>query len=121
MLEMVVLPSHLNILDNRLYIGDYAFTDIANEFGTPTYVYDLERVVDKYRKLRDCFKQYSDREVFVYYAVKANFNPEILRALSKEGAGADVLSIYEAEYSLRFGFPRSRILFTGTSRRLRQR
>jgi diaminopimelate decarboxylase len=112
---MLELPSHLRIVNNQLSIGDVLCTDIAEDFGTPTYVYDLERVVENYRKLRDGLTQHSDRDVIVYYAVKANFNPEILKALSKEGAQADVLSVYEAGFALRHGFPKNRIMFTGTS------
>jgi diaminopimelate decarboxylase len=53
--------------------------------------------------------------VDVYYAVKANFNPEILEVLAKEGSYADVLSVYETEFCLQSGFPKNRIMFTGTS------
>lgn len=112
---MTKLRPPLGITNNQLKVGSVLCTDIARNFGTPTYVYDIERVLDNFRRLRDSFARYSDRDVDIYYAVKANFNPAILEALAEEGAYADVLSVYEAEFSLRSGFPRDRVMFTGTS------
>jgi diaminopimelate decarboxylase len=72
-------------------------------------------VLENYRRLKDGLEANADREIVVYYAVKANFNPAILRTLAGEGAHADVLSVHEAEFALRTGFPGERIMFTGTS------
>ena len=115
MAEMREIKGHLEIEDNRLHVGGVPCTEIADEFGTPTYVYNTDRVLENYTRLRDGLEANADREIVVYYAVKANFNPAILRALAVEGAHADVLSVHEAEFALRTGFPRERIMFTGTS------
>ncbi|MBC8223683.1 diaminopimelate decarboxylase [Candidatus Bathyarchaeota archaeon] len=115
MAEMDEIMGHLEVVGNRLHVGGVPCTEIADEFGTPTYVYDAERVLENYRRLRDGLEAHADRGVVVYYAVKANFNPTLLRALAGEGAHADVLSIHETEFALRTGFPRERIMFTGTS------
>ena len=112
---IIEMFKNLEVADNRLYICGYSCIDIADEFSTPTYVYDIERVVENYRKLKDGFKKHSDRDVAIYYAVKANFNTAILDVLAREGAYADVLSVYEAEFALRHGFPLERVMFTGTS------
>ena len=115
MAEMIEIKGHLEVEDNRLHIGGIPCTEIADEFGTPTYVYNTDRVLENYRRLRDGLEANADREIVVYYAVKANFNPAILRTLAGEGAHADVLSVHEAEFALRTGFPRERIMYTGTS------
>ena len=115
MAEMIEIKGHLEVEDNRLHIGRVPCTEIADEFGTPTYVYNTDRVLENYRRLRDGLEANADREIVVYYAVKANFNPAILRTLAGEGAHADVLSVHEAEFALRTGFPKERIMFTGTS------
>ena len=109
------IKGHFEVMDNQLFIGGVPCTEIANEFGTPTYVYDLNRVLGNYRRIRDGLESQADREVAVYYAVKANFNPAILRTLASEGAYADVLSTHEVEFTLRAGYPGDRIMFTGTS------
>ena len=109
------IRGHLEVADNRLHIAGAPCTEIADEYGTPTYAYNADRALENYRRLRDALEASADREAAVYYAVKANFNPAILRALAGEGAHADVLSVHEAEFALRTGFPRERIMFTGTS------
>ena len=89
--------------------------ELADEFGTPQYIYNVEMVLENYRRIRDGLEARADRDVVVYYAVKANFNPALLEALAGEDAHADVLSVHEAEFALRAGFPAERIMFTGTS------
>jgi diaminopimelate decarboxylase len=113
--EMREIPSHIEVVGNRLHVGGVACTELADEFGTPTYVYDTGRVVENYWRLRGCLERHSDKEVTVYYAVKANYNPSILEALAAEGAHADVLSVHEAEFALRHGYSADRVMFTGTS------
>lgn len=109
------ITGHLEEKNNKLYISNHSCSEIASLFGTPTYVYNLNRVRENYHRLRDVLTSCSDRGVKIYYALKANFNPEVLKTLAYEGAYADVLSIYEAEFALAAGFPSHRIMFTGTS------
>jgi diaminopimelate decarboxylase len=115
MFEMREIPEHLESINNTLHIGGRRCTVIADDFGTPVYVYNLDRVTDNYQRLKDGLELHADRDVVVYYAVKANFNPAILRTLAGKGAQADILSVYEAEFALRYGFDADRIMFTGTS------
>ncbi|MBD3207379.1 diaminopimelate decarboxylase [Candidatus Bathyarchaeota archaeon] len=112
---MLLIPGHLEEKGNQLHIHDYSLSSIAHTYGTPTYVYNLERIRENYTRIRDNLIKYSDRKVSVFYALKANYNPEILRTLANEGAYADVLSIYESEFAIRCGFPSQKIMFTGTS------
>ena len=113
--EMRTIEGHLEVKDNLLRVGGVPCIEIADEFGTPTYVYNTERVLENYRRLRDGLEAHADREVVVYYALKANFNPALLKALAGQEAHADVLSIHEAEFALRTGFPREHVMYTGTS------
>jgi diaminopimelate decarboxylase len=115
MSDMKTIDGHLEIEGNLLHVGGVPCTELADEFGTPQYVYNVERVLENYRRIRDGLEAHADRDVVVYYAVKANFNPALLEALAGEGAHADVLSVHEAEFALHAGFPRERIMFTGTS------
>jgi diaminopimelate decarboxylase len=115
MSDMKDIEGHLEVEGNLLHVGGVPCTELTDEFGTPQYVYNVERVLENYRRLRDGLEAHADRDVVVYYAVKANFNPALLEALAGEGAHADVLSVYEVEFALHAGFPRERIMFTGTS------
>jgi diaminopimelate decarboxylase len=112
---MKEVPNHLEIRSNELNIGGISCVDLVNSFGTPTYVYNSERILDNYKRMATVLESHSDREVVVYYAVKANFNPGILKILGEQGAHADVLSVYETEFALNFGFNKDFIMFTGTS------
>lgn len=113
--SMREIHGHLEVKNNQLHIQDYPCIKIARDFGTPTYVYNLNRVRENYQRIKRCLTEHSDRKVDIYYALKANFNPEILETIASEGACSDVLSIFEAEFALQAGFPSQRIMFTGTS------
>ena len=108
-------PGHLEVKDNKLQIGGFFCEDLANRFGTPTYVYNENRIVDNFTRIRESLEKYADREVAVYYAVKANYAPPILKVLAGKGARADVVSLNEAWIARNCGFDKDKIMFTGTS------
>ena len=84
------------------------------QLRTPFYYYDMELL----RSTLDTINQESRRyEGFcVHYAIKANANPKILRAIRQAGLGADCVSGGEIETSLRAGFPASKIVFAGVGK-----
>lgn len=84
-------------------------TSLANQYGTPLYVYDGQKIVDQYHRLKD---QFSKVKVNIKYAAKALTNQAILQLLKREGAGLDVVSIQEAELGIQAGFEPGEILFT---------
>ncbi len=81
----------------------------AEEFGTPVYVYDSEKIVDQYHKLKNAF---GGKEVKLHYAMKALNNLNILRILKNEGAGLDAVSIQEIHLGIRAGFEPNEIMYT---------
>ncbi len=83
--------------------------EAAEQFGTPLYVYDADKIISQYHRLRDAF---SGVKVKIKYACKALNNPNILRLLRNEGCGLDVVSIEEAQIGLHCGFQPHEILFT---------
>ena len=83
--------------------------DVANEYGTPTYVYDATTIIDQYQKLYRAFKPL---DVKLHYAMKALSNVNILRLLKNEGAGLDAVSIQEVQLGLHAGFTPSSIMYT---------
>ncbi|HEX9746152.1 MAG TPA: diaminopimelate decarboxylase [bacterium] len=109
------IDGHLEVKGGRLAIGGLDAESIADEFGTPLYVYDGDRIVENYRRIRDELEKYADRDVRVHYAAKANTSHAILKILSDEGALVDVVSPVEAELALKAGFSKEKIMFTGTS------
>jgi diaminopimelate decarboxylase len=82
---------------------------IANEFGSPVYVYHAEKIEEQFKKLKDAFKN-SDSKFF--YACKALTNINILKWMKQIGASLDCVSINEVMLGLRAGFEPKDILFT---------
>ncbi len=82
---------------------------IAGNFGTPTYVYDADTIVQQYRKLQNSFKPLN---VKLHYAMKALNNINVLRLLKHEGAGIDAVSIQEVHLGIRAGFLPKEIMYT---------
>ncbi|MBP7173071.1 MAG: diaminopimelate decarboxylase [Cloacibacterium sp.] len=81
---------------------------IADEFGTPVYVYDAESIKTQYEKLTSSF---SENTKF-FYACKSLTNINILKYIEKLGANLDCVSINEVKLGLKAGFSSERILFT---------
>lgn len=82
---------------------------LADTLPTPFLVVDLERVRAKFAELRAGFPQAA-----VYYAVKANPAPEILRLLADLGASFDIASRYELDRVLELGVGPERISYGNT-------
>lgn len=83
--------------------------NIAEEFGTPLYVYHAETIQSQYRKLSQAFAATNAR---FFYACKALSNINILKLLKEEGAGLDTVSIEEVKLGLWAGFDPQNIIFT---------
>jgi len=83
--------------------------NIAQEFGTPVYVYDADKIAHQIRSLKTA---YSGAEVRVKYAAKALTNISILKLIRKHGAGIEVVSLEEANLAMKAGFTSREILFT---------
>src|SRR5207237_3830079 len=86
---------------------------IAEQVGTPVYVYSPATLTRHYKAFRDAFK---GREVLIAYAVKANSNLSVLRTLARLGAGADTVSEGEIRRALAAGVPASEIVFSGVGK-----
>ncbi|MEP7234847.1 MAG: diaminopimelate decarboxylase [Ignavibacteriota bacterium] len=100
-----------NLESTDLYCEDVLLSGIAKEFGTPLYVYSESQLLSDFRRFRDSLS--AAKGSYVSYAVKANSNPEILRLLANENAGASVVSGGELLAALAAGFIPSRITFDG--------
>ena len=83
--------------------------DIADEFGTPVYVYHAERITAQYKKLQKAFSNCSAR---FFYACKSLTNVNVLKHIRSIGASIDCVSICEVKLSLLAGFKPEDILFT---------
>jgi len=99
--------------NNILYCEDVPLTEIAQEFGTPTYIYSYHTLINDFNVIDSAF---SDIEHLICYSVKSNSNLAIINALAKEGAGADVVSVGELVRSLKAGISAEKIIFAGVGK-----
>lgn len=83
---------------------------IAKKFGTPTYVYDAEKIKSQYDRLINSFKTVENLRI--NYAVKALSNISILKYINSLGSGLDTVSIQEVMIGIKAGFPVEKIIYT---------
>jgi len=82
---------------------------IAEEFGTPLYVYHAEKIKEQFEKLTAAFRH---TNTIFFYASKALTNVSILKYIKSLGANIDCSSINEVKLALHAGFPAQQILYT---------
>lgn len=82
---------------------------VAEEFGTPVYIYHAEKIKIQYEKLQDAFQKTDAR---FFYACKALTNINILKYINSLGCGLDTVSINEVQLGLKAGFDPKNIIFT---------
>ncbi len=100
--------------ENILSCEDIPLKELAEEYGTPLYVYSKNQIVENYRSFRDAMVE---TNYLVCYALKANANHSILKIIAAEGAGADVVSAGEIYLALKAGFAPDKIVFAGVGKR----
>lgn len=89
------------------------FKELASEYKTPLYVYDLDYMTAQFEELKSAFK---GRKSIVAYAVKANSNLSVVQHFAKMGSGADCVSIGEVRRAFLAGIPAYRIIFSGVGK-----
>jgi diaminopimelate decarboxylase len=99
--------------DGHLYCEDVDLARVAEELGTPTYVYSAGTILDHYARL-DTALQSLDH--LICYAVKANSNRAILKLVADAGAGFDIVSGGELYRVLAAGGDAAKCTFAGVGK-----
>ena len=86
---------------------------IADEYGTPCYVYSKAALLESYRAYTDALGDHPGK---ICYAVKANSNLAVLQVLAEAGAHFDIVSGGELERVLRAGGRADHIIFSGVGK-----
>ena len=89
------------------------FKELASEYKTPLYVYDLEHMSSQYNELKEAFKA---RKSIMAYAVKSNSNLSVVKHFADMGSGADCVSIGEVRRAFLAGIPSYKIIFSGVGK-----
>ena len=97
----------------ELFAENVALADLAQQFGTPTYVYSRAHIESQYRAYADALE---GTPSLVCFAVKANSNLGVLNVLARLGAGFDIVSGGELERVLAAGGRADRVVFSGVGK-----
>ena len=97
----------------ELHAEGVALSAIAQQFGTPTYVYSRAHIEAQYRSYTYGLQGV---EHLVCFAVKANSNIAVLNILARLGAGFDIVSVGELERVLAAGGLPERMVFSGVGK-----
>jgi diaminopimelate decarboxylase len=99
----------MSTLQDPTEIQGVSLQSIAEQFGTPVYVYDGNKITSQIRALQDAF---SGVTLKIKYATKALSNISILKVVKSAGAGVDAVSIEEVRLGLLAGFLPNEIMYT---------
>ncbi|MFV8325580.1 diaminopimelate decarboxylase [Flavobacterium sp. ZS1P14] len=83
---------------------------LAEQFGSPLYVYDAEKIQSQYNRLTKAFSKVE--KLRINYAMKALSNVAILQLLKEMGSGLDTVSIQEVLLGLHAGYEPEKIFYT---------
>ena len=106
---------HFNYRGDTLFCEDVSVKDIAEDVGTPFYLYSHATIKRHFLIFDGAFDAI---ERLVCYSAKANSNLAILRLLASMGAGLDIVSGGELYKGLKAGFPANRIVYSGVGKRV---
>jgi len=114
------LVPHLNgfsVKNGQWHAEDVALNQIAEQFGTPTYVYSRKALTDAFNAYEAaCVRPNGQRRARVHYAMKANSNLAILNVFAKLGAGFDIVSGGELARVLAAGGSADKVVFSGVGK-----
>lgn len=95
---------------NRIKMQGKDLLQLAEQFGSPIYVYDAEKIQSQYNRLTKAFSKVD--KLRINYAMKALSNVAILQLLKEMGSGLDTVSIQEVLLGLHAGYEPEKIFYT---------
>jgi diaminopimelate decarboxylase len=104
-------PIHYH--DNKLMMEQTQLSDVAEQFGTPCYVYSRAAIEANWHAFDDALAEIPHR---ICYAVKANSNIAILNLLARLHSGFDIVSLGELERVIAAGGDPTKVVFSGVGK-----
>ena len=99
--------------NGEFYVEDVPVSEIADQVGTPCYVYSYKFIEDTYNEYKEAF---SKIEPIICYSAKANSNLSILKVFSSLDCGFDIVSVGELKKVLKIGADPKKIVFSGVGK-----
>lgn len=104
---------HFPRINGELHVHDIPCSRLAEEFGTPLFVYSRTAIESAWQEFADALQ---GREHLICYAVKANSNLAVLNVLARLGSGFDIVSEGEMQRVLAAGGDPAKIVFSGVGK-----
>ena len=104
---------HFDYRDGELYAEDVPLRQIAEQYGTPCYVYSRATLERHWHAFDQAFASHPH---LVCFAVKANSNLGVLNVLARLGSGFDIVSVGELERVVAAGGDPGKVLFSGVGK-----
>jgi diaminopimelate decarboxylase len=108
---------HFAYKNGVLHAEDVDLTALAEEVGTPFYVYSTA-TLERHFQVMD--KAFEGTDHMICYAMKANSNQAVIKTMANAGAGMDVVSEGELRRALAAGVPARKIVFSGVAKTARE-
>ena len=105
---------YFNYRDGRLCAEQVGLAELAEQYGTPAYVYS-RATIERHWRAFDAALAGVDH--LVCYAVKANSNLAVLNLMARLGSGFDIVSVGELERVLAAGGDPAKVVFSGVGKR----
>jgi diaminopimelate decarboxylase len=106
--------NYFDYRENELWCEEVPITDIAEQVGTPFYLYSTRTLKRHYDVFDSAFNALPH---IVCFSVKANSNLAILKIFINEGAGVDIVSGGELYRALRAGVDPGKVVYSGVGKR----
>ncbi len=109
--------THFSLKNGVLHAESVALPTIADQFGTPAYVYSRAALTESLREFQDALAAHpAGAGALVCYAVKANSNLAVLNVFARLGAGFDIVSGGELQRVLAAGADPKKVVFSGVGK-----
>lgn len=105
---------HFEYRDGKLFAEEVSVTKLAEEYGTPLYIYSAATFRRHFEAFDSAFE---GLDHLTCYSVKANSNLSVLKMLGEAGAGMDVVSGGELYRVLKAGIAPEKIVYSGVGKR----
>ena len=104
---------HIAYRDNALYVEDQRVADLAEQHGTPLFVYSTAAMREALAAYQ---RGFAGRKLHICYAMKANSSLALLQLFARQGCGFDIVSGGELERVIAAGGDPAKVIFSGVGK-----
>jgi len=115
-MKNILTPDDFGLTFNKtgeLLLNNIKLTTLADKFGTPLFVLDEGKLIERAEKFRHYASLTCSSRSRVFYPFKCNAVPAVINAVKKAGLSAEAMTEFELDLALKCGFSPSEIIING--------